>query len=325
MSDDSDEEVVSFSAPKKKEESKKQTESQAPSGHKTWADFGRMFVNESAKGAMDTIAAPFRYGWDAGRKDSTPEFHDSIAGGMARGVPIARNFIPETEQDRQFQQNYPNAEKYANLSGEALPALATSGLGAPVNSGIMQLLKYGATQGAANAGIGAADRATSDLNAPLKDVAAKAVSGIPQDAAFGFAGPMAGRALSPFARPATETLDNAIWRGATAKKATEGIDRFADKFDPAWLRQSSPMAAMAAEMGAASSPALAHTLSALAGASIAGPAIAKWYVNNNIFGPSGQQALNTAVRSAGNNTPKEHKKSENKIEQSTGLKVVEEE
>lgn len=127
---------------------------------KTWSDFAKYMGSESAKGVVNTLAAPFRMGWDAGRREETPNFEDNISGSVVRGVPVARNIIPTTEADKQYMAAHPNYETAGNIAGTVGTGLATGGLG--VGSGA---LGYMGTQGLVNAGIGMADRETAGKSA----------------------------------------------------------------------------------------------------------------------------------------------------------------
>lgn len=120
---------------------------------KTWSDFAKYMGSESAKGAINTLATPFRLGWDSSKRPEQPNFEDNISGSIVRGVPVARNIVPVTDQDKQYMMEHPNYETAGNIAGTVGTGLATGGLG--VGSGA---LGYMGTQGLVNAGIGIADR-----------------------------------------------------------------------------------------------------------------------------------------------------------------------
>lgn len=137
-----------------------------------------------------------------------------FGGPHTRGVPILKDLIPTNEIDRKLMENHPIAEKVGNYGGRIAAGVPLATI-MPFSTTLMGTAGNAAVQGGLNAGVGTAERAVHDLEAPKID------SNTYWDAAFGASGPVAGKLISPFQKgppPVPPTVPS-------SSRATERLDR----------------------------------------------------------------------------------------------------
>lgn len=209
--------------------------------------FTNTVANIASKEAVKSVIPLARQAstvWDLLKHAGTHSQPSSneIAGSIARGVPIARSFIPESKEDTQFKAEHPNYELGGNVVGSTLPAAFTAGIGAPsaaasvgapTNLGqlgvfgqrMLEALKWGGAQAGINTGINTADRIAANPDITAKELVKPAI----KDAVISGLTPVASRLLSPSAFQASGTenaLDKIQRTGVGGLK--EGVGKVGD-------------------------------------------------------------------------------------------------
>ncbi len=143
-----------------------------------------------------------------------------LGGAVTRGIPGIRDLIPITETDQQKTLEHPIVEKAGNITGAALPGMATAGVG-----GGLSLPAWMAAQGGINAAVNTADRKIHDPNVSGKDLNNKAVI----DLLAGAAGPAASKAISPimYSSGSPQALLDNIKKSDAISAARRGADTVA--------------------------------------------------------------------------------------------------
>lgn len=247
----------------------------------------------------------------------------AFGGPATRGMPFIKDIIPTTAKDVEHMEKFPKTEKGMNIAGSVVGTLPIA-MAMPFGTGAAGVLGNATTQAGLNAVLGTTERAVHEKKAPIPD-AESAV-----DAAAGFAGPVLGKAISPFqhGRPNTpgpydrmviQNMPGGVTPGNMARWAREhgatnnaqalrqayanmridrahgGIDRALDiaSINP-MIRWGLPAAAGAISHGLTGS--VAMDLAAVA-AGRYGPGALRGYIGNQAMGPGTQAILNSMLES----------------------------
>lgn len=173
-------------------ESSPQVSSDIPEGFEIDTDY-----NRNARIDSENSRLPQWMRDEQKAKESSPTFRtgNSLVKDIIRGVPIARNFISNTEDDQQFAKEHPVASTAANIVGTgaaAIPLAMAAGTAAGPMVGGTGLANNIMTAGTTFGGLNIADYIASGGRDPDEAIH-QGVTGFAQ----GAAGPVVSKAISP--------------------------------------------------------------------------------------------------------------------------------
>lgn len=122
----------------------------------------------------------------------------AFGGPGPRGMPFIKDLIPTTVKDVEHMEKHPNLETAGNIAGRVVAGIPQA-MVMPFGTGLLGTVGNAATQAFLNSVLGTGERAVHNKEEPKldKDTA--------WDAAFGAAGPVVGKAFSPYQKPSPVT------------------------------------------------------------------------------------------------------------------------
>jgi len=120
----------------------------------------------------------------------------AFGGPVPRGMPFIKDIIPTTAKDVEHMEKFPKTEAGMNMAGRVVAGIPQA-MVMPFGTGLVGTSGNAAVQALLNSVMGTGERAVHNKEGPKldKDTA--------WDAAFGAAGPVVGKVISPYQKPST--------------------------------------------------------------------------------------------------------------------------